>query len=843
MKQEKRNRQKSPNQKQPSEKKFEGTTLSIGELDIIFEINFTDSDLLNPDAKSDDKKYFQLDKMNSIKDLSFLSLKTPEFLNKIKLRPNNHLLRQLYLGNKVSKKKNLIELICYSLPNFQAEGEKFFQKIFFYVCLNYRLRINPTPLYHEGRYSLIIELKHNDESKKIILGKTPEEYLEEKAKEEKEKRKLEEEAENDVEEAENIERDKKKQEKIYEYKEERIRIKNEKIIEKTTQALYKSHNNSTYFTGNNQSTINNENLNKSLSKSKSKSKSKSPHNDKKNKKKLKKNKDLNDNSSYSDEESDDIDEDYDMNKAMKEKRIPKFKRKDSVLCNLSPLLLKYDLIFLNYEIIKNIPGNFKMKDFIELLFFFKKNKNLIFINFYKNELEENEMQYEQIKLDEISKRKQNKLEMAKKKEQEKQKNLEDIEKISKKINDLSNKKNDILENKKKEVMNMTKKRKIELLNNIETELENLREELTEKQDEQRAEMELEEEYKKIHEKKKILELNNQKKIDKKRFNILNEIFYLTDAYFFDTKQACDIFTKHYFLYTKAPEKATKINRQKLYDYFITVISRGRRPLVEGKKVGFFLDDFNKYFIIYTSEKKANQQELNPQPYPKSNPHNIDLIDRYKYILSTYKNYFYNIFISSAAHELSASHGIISSENIYPSYLNSLDVIKRQVECEKKGFNVINEGLLIKAKISERKMKKELDKLKIEDKEVGFVLDCTNKNKSALKDYVSLYDYNLKEFFSKENIRKNLENKGFINSEGYIMYDPLYKNVMGANNQNKKKYEEGELKSKIISSIENIDIPARLKDKEVNAKKVVEKQRMHIDKKIPFNKNKKTKEKV
>ena len=44
MKQEKRNRQKSPNQKQPSEKKFEGTTLSIGELDIIFEINFTDND-------------------------------------------------------------------------------------------------------------------------------------------------------------------------------------------------------------------------------------------------------------------------------------------------------------------------------------------------------------------------------------------------------------------------------------------------------------------------------------------------------------------------------------------------------------------------------------------------------------------------------------------------------------------------------------------------------------------------------------------------------------------------------------------------------------------------------
>ena len=44
-----------------------------------------------------------------------------------------------------------------------------------------------------------------------------------------------------------------------------------------------------------------------------------------------------------------------------------------------------------------------------------------------------------------------------------------------------------------------------------------------------------------------------------------------------------------------------------------------------------MDDFNKYIIVFTSKKAATKQELNPQPYPKSNPHNIDLIDRYKYI--------------------------------------------------------------------------------------------------------------------------------------------------------------------------------------------------------------------
>jgi len=98
--------------------------------------------------------------------------------------------------------------------------------------------------------------------------------------------------------------------------------------------------------------------------------------------------------------------------------------------------------------------------------------------------------------------------------------------------------------------------------------------------------------------------------------LINDIFYLTDGYFFDSKQACDLFTKHYLCYTNDTDKTKRINRQKLYDYFITVISRGRRPSVDSKKIGLFMDDFNKYVIIYTSKNAANKQELNPQPYPK-----------------------------------------------------------------------------------------------------------------------------------------------------------------------------------------------------------------------------------
>ena len=134
----------------------------------------------------------------------------------------------------------------------------------------------------------------------------------------------------------------------------------------------------------------------------------------------------------------------------------------------------------------------------------------------------------------------------------------------------------------------------------------------------------------------------------------------------------------------------------------------------------------------------------------------------------------------------------------------------------------------------------MEKLSINGKEGNFILDCTNKNKSTLKDYVSLFDYNLKDFFSSDVIRKNLQDKGFINSEGYIMYDPLYREVMGAKYKNLKKFKGDELKSQIISNIKNIDVPARLQDKEYDPKKAVEKQVMPTNRKIPYIKTKKKK---
>ena len=68
---------------------------------------------------------------------------------------------------------------------------------------------------------------------------------------------------------------------------------------------------------------------------------------------------------------------------MKDKKIPKFRRATSVLVNLNPDYSKYDMIYINYSDLKRMPGDFKMRDLLELLKFFKNKVSTIFVNFYK----------------------------------------------------------------------------------------------------------------------------------------------------------------------------------------------------------------------------------------------------------------------------------------------------------------------------------------------------------------------------------------------------------------------------------------------------------------------------
>jgi hypothetical protein len=558
-------------------------------------------------------------------------------------------------------------------------------------------------------------------------------------------------------------------------------------------------------------------------------KDKNKEKDEENKKKEKKekNEDGNENGQgqgQGGEEEEEEEDDYEENDAMLDKRIPKFKRSKSVLCNLDPSSTRYDMIYLNYDDFSKIPGDFKMEDMIELLTFFKKKNSSIFINYYKKE--KTPPQEEETSKQDKQNPKNNKKDTEnenKEGEEKKEENKEEKKEEEKKGEEKKEEEKKGEEKKEEEKKEEEKK---------EEEKDNKDEKKEEKKENKKTQPKKEEKQQQDN-KNKTKNQKNKNKGPSKEMQLLNKIYYITDFYFFDTEQAVKLFDAHYKSFTEEEPKKN-INKSKLYDYFIKGIATGTEEEVHGDKAGLFLDEFNKFFIVRASKKAANKREYDSQPFPKINHKNLKLVTDYKNIIKKNKNDCYSLFLSNIIISMAASAPkCLSAEIIYPSYLVGIELVKRKIECIKNKLPIPNDENFYKVKINMKALAKELEKFEDDNKEGGFILDCTNKSKSKLKEYVSLYDYHLKGFFSSQKVRKNLKDKGFINSKGFIMYDPVYRSVMGAKAKNKKKISENEMKSKLMSSIKGIDVPSRIKDKELDSKKVVLGQNTATNKKIPF----------
>ena len=463
-----------------------------------------------------------------------------------------------------------------------------------------------------------------------------------------------------------------------------------------------------------------------------------------------------------DDDEDKKEDDYEETDAMKEKKIPKFKRGSSVLVNLNPTFSRHELIYINYVDIKKIPGDFKMKDLFELIRFLKNKGSILFVNFYKPK---------------------------------KPKTSDDPDEPD----DSHEKDNDVVEEGK------TKESQDE----------------KEKEKEEKPE-EKKEEKKKEGPSKKMLELN--------------QLYEYTNIFFFDCRQCQKIFNKHYNTFTEDNiNNRKKINnKSKVFDYFIKGIASATKEEVTGMKTGLFMDKLNKFTIIFASSKSANKQEFDSQPHPKVNHSNLDLVNQYRKIIKENKNDYYSTLIASLVVNCTLySPNCQSTEVLYPAFLIGLEIVKKKLECEKN--NLPQDSKIYKVKLSEKILLKNLEQFASGGKEEGFVLDCLNKQKSSLKDYVSLCDYHLKNYFASENVRKDLKSKGFINDKGFIMYDPMHRGVMGIKTEKKqKRISEEEMKNKLMNSIHGIDVPGNIKDKEIDAKKHAKTQNTPIDSKLPVS---------
>ena len=416
------------------------------------------------------------------------------------------------------------------------------------------------------------------------------------------------------------------------------------------------------------------------------------------------------------EETNSINENHEENPWEKKGLIPKFKREGCMLSKLRPTCETYDLIYINYSELQNIEGDFEEEDFIELIKFFKKEKSKIFVNYYKP------LKSEYVEPPE---------------EEEKKSEFDDIDDENwddnEEENDGNEDNNNINEDKK------------------------------------------ESEKKEISAENKEKDINDEKRKNKfKNQNFLNKLYKLSDIYFFDEKQAYQLFDKHLKCFTKN-KSVINLNKTQIYDYFISLIAGNTNNSEE--KIGLFLNEFEKFTVVVCSKQTGSKETIDSKLYPQKTCRNIKKINQYKEIIQENKDDYYNIFLTLMLRAL-ASININKKQEICSAFMCALNIIKKEIECDKNNIHtdIIK---LIDYKTIKNGVRENRINYAQKWKEKGFVLDCLNHEKSTLNQYISLKDKNLKRYFKSKSNMKYLVQKGFVDKEGYILYDKEYRGVFGS----------------------------------------------------------------
>ena len=95
--------------------------------------------------------------------------------------------------------------------------------------------------------------------------------------------------------------------------------------------------------------------------------------------------------------------------------------------------------------------------------------------------------------------------------------------------------------------------------------------------------------------------------------------------------------------------------------------------------------------------------------------------------------------------------------LYSAYLLGHEILKKMLRIIANGLKYPENPKFYVIRINESEVSEYVKNENLNKKENKFVLDCTNLEKSKLKYYVPLFDYNLGEFFGNKAIKKQYRN--------------------------------------------------------------------------------------
>ena len=258
-------------------------------------------------------------------------------------------------------------------------------------------------------------------------------------------------------------------------------------------------------------------------------------------------------------------------------------------------------------------------------------------------------------------------------------------------------------------------------------------------------------------------------------------------------------------------KIRLLTEKDIFDYFKYDIACNGGLSILNSKLGIFIDEnFSKVtFIEVPMNSRALILSYDIKPHPKLYPSTVHKVEKYWGVLRGMRDYFKSFFwagiLSMICLYKRKNFGL---ETLYPAYLKGHELLKRILDLKTKNIVFPDNPKFYIVKLNNNEINNFLTKQYNGKKEKKFVLDCINLEKSHLKYYVPLFDDNLHEYFDNEATKKELEKKGFINSKGFVNYDPCYREGMGIPGKKNLKYFSGSnpnyvIKKQVEANVKNM----------------------------------------
>ena len=241
------------------------------------------------------------------------------------------------------------------------------------------------------------------------------------------------------------------------------------------------------------------------------------------------------------------------------------------------------------------------------------------------------------------------------------------------------------------------------------------------------------------------------------------------------KKSKNNFKKKLFYLKLGQSKA--LNKNQMWEYFKHGIYN-KDPQKKGKKIIIAMDDFKKIFFVKFTKNEDNPSifEYDLKLYPKINLQNMKEILEFKKLLRTNFDEYIKIYIGTLLGVI-LKKNYIEDNDFLLGYLYATNKIKKLAEIKKYNLPIPREKNFFYPNLSKKGLEKMFTRTIYNKKERLFVLDGNKKKTIGIQQYNPLLDKNLASFFSSKNNQNFLKSKGFINKEGEIMYDPIYKDSL------------------------------------------------------------------